>query len=60
MQFSDDMKVSLKREEFLSNSKNKSILIRKLAPLLESDAQLVTISTSDGDTDIVKVALQVV
>ena len=54
------MKVSLKREEFLSNSKNKSNLIRKLAPLLESDAQLVTISTSDGDTDIVKVALQVV
>ena len=27
VQFSDDMKVSLKREEFLSNSKNKSNLI---------------------------------
>ena len=60
VQFSDDMKVSLKREEFLSNSKNKSNLIRKLAPLLESDPQLVTMSTSDADTDIVKVALQVV
>ena len=60
VQFSDDMKVSLKREEFLSNSKNKSNLIRKLAPLLESDTQLVTMSTSDADTDIVKVALQVV
>ena len=60
VKFSDDMKVSLKREEFLSNSKNKSNFIRKLAPLLESDAQLVTMSTSDADTDIVKVALQVV
>ena len=59
MQFSDDMKFSLKREEFLSNSKKKSNLIRQLAPLLKSDAQLVTMSTSDADTDIVKVALQV-
>ena len=59
VQLSEDMKVTMKREEFLSNSKNKSSMIAKLGPLLELDQQSVTLSTGDADTDIVKVTLQV-
>ena len=54
------MKISLKREDFLSNCTNKSRLIQMLTPLLVSDTQSIVNSKSDVDTDIVKAALKVV
>ena len=57
--FTNEMKVLTKREDFLSNNKNKSLLISKLKPLLEKDNQNVTLSKTDADTDIVRVALEV-
>ena len=57
--FTNDMKVVVKREDFLSNSKNKSLLISSLKPSFEQDNQKVTLSRADADTDIVKIALQV-
>ena len=53
IKFTLDMKVSVKREDFLSNTNNKTLFISKLSELLENDGQTVT------DTDIVKVALEV-
>ena len=60
VQFSPSMKISLKREDFLSNCTNKSRLIQMLTPLLVSDTQSIVNSKSDADTDIVKAALKVV
>ena len=51
--FMNEMKVTTKREDFLSNVKNKSLLISKLKTALENDGQTVMISKSDADTDIV-------
>ena len=59
MQLTDEMKVTIKREEYLSNSKNKTLLISKLKHHLEYDSQEVTVSRADADTVIVKVALKV-
>ena len=53
------MKVTTKREDFLSNSMNKAFLISKLKTELELDNQKVSVSTSDADTLIVEVALEV-
>ena len=53
------MKVTVKKEDFLSNNNNKSLFISKLALILQEDDQEVTLSVSDADTDIVRVALQV-
>ena len=57
--FTNEMKVTTKREDFLSNTKNKALLIDKLKTTLENDGQVVTVSKSDADTDIVEVALKV-
>ena len=57
--FSLDMKVTIKREDFLSNRNNKMSFIEKLSLMLEKDGQMVTLSLSDADTDIVKVAIEV-
>ena len=51
--------MTLKREDFLSNSSNKTQLIQKLALLLVQYGQDVTHSTADADIDIVRVALKV-
>ena len=59
IQFKNDTKVSTKREDFLSNSKNKSLFISKLAQMLKDDGQGVLLSKCDADTEIVKLALQV-
>lgn len=59
IQFTYDMTVTTKREDFLSNSKNKALLISKLRLQLENDSQNVYVSQTDADTDIVKVALKV-
>ena len=56
--FTNEMRVLTKREDFLSNNKNKSLLISKLKPLLEKDNQNVTLSKTDAYTDIVRVALE--
>ena len=57
--FSLDMKVTIKREDFLSNRNNKMSFIQKLSLMLEKDGQMVTLSLSDADTDIAKVAIEV-
>ena len=59
IQFNDETKVKTKREDFLTNSNNKSSLISKLAVLLECDGQEVVLAKSDADTEIVKVAIEV-
>ena len=59
IKFSLEMKVSVKKEEFLSNKNNKTLFIKELSDMLEKDGQEVTISEADADTDIVCVALQV-
>ena len=53
------MIVTVKREEFLSNSQNKTLLISKLSAALIQDKQKVTVARADADTDIVSVALKV-
>ena len=58
IQFTDDMNVVTKREDFLANSKNKTLLISKLAVSLQQDGQ-VTLPKTDADTDIVKIAIEV-
>ena len=60
IQFTVDMRVAVKHEDFLSNSTNKVLLISKLYEALVIDGQEVTVSKSDADTDIVQVALKVV
>ena len=57
--FTLNMKVTIKHEEFLSNKNNKIVLIEKSANVLVDDGQAVTLSFSDADKDIVKVAIQV-
>ena len=57
--FSSDMKVTVKREDYLSNKNNKMALIAKLASMLDNDGHVVTLSQSDADTDIDKVAIEV-
>ena len=59
IQFTDDMNVVTKREDFLENSKNKSLLISKLAVSLQRDGQEVTLAKSDAHTDIVKIVIEV-
>ena len=59
IQFRGDMKVTLKREEFLSNKNNKSLLIKRLSISLLEDSQEIKTSLGDADTEIVKVALKV-
>ena len=60
VQFTPAMKVLLKREDFLKNSKNKTELIKLLSAALILEGFDVTISDADADTDIVKRAVQVV
>ena len=59
VQFLDEMKVIHKREDFLSNSKNKTLLISRLAQQLIEEGQEVTLAQSDADTIIVSSAVQV-
>ena len=59
IKFSKEMKVIVKREDFRTKSKNKTLLISSLKPLLENDQQKITVSKADADTDIVRIALQV-
>ena len=58
--FTKEMKVRIKREEFLINNKNKCHLIKMLKPMLEADSQEVSVSNSDADVDIVRTALKVI
>ena len=58
--FTKEMKVRIKREEFLINNKNKCNLIKMLKPMLEADSQEVSVSNSDADVDIVRTALKVI
>ena len=60
VQFTPSMKISLKREDFLSNCTNKSRLIQMLSPMLVSDSQSIVNSKSGADTDIVKAALKLI
>ena len=60
IKFTLDMPVAVKREDFLSNSSNKELLISKMTKSLVNDGQKVTRCESDADTDIAKVALKVV
>ena len=53
------MRVSLKKEDFLSNTNNKTLFIQKLRHLLLMDGQEVTVSDGDADIDIVCVAIEV-
>ena len=55
-QFTDAMRVTMKREAFLSNSKNKTLLIKKLEHKLKYDSQNVNVCPCDADT----VALEVI
>ena len=57
--FTMDMKVLVKREDFLSNSTNKTQFISELTCMLWEDGQEVTVSELDADIDIVRVALEV-
>ena len=57
--FTMDMKVSVKREDFLSNNTNKTQLIVKLTSMLRADGQEVMLLEADADIDIVQVALEV-
>ena len=57
--FSEEMKVSTKRDDFLSNNNNKSLFISNLARVFQLDGQDVTLSEADADIDIVRVAMQV-
>ena len=59
VQFTNCMNICLKREDFLSNNKNKTRLIQMLSQMLASDGQHVVNSPTDADTDIVKAALKV-
>ena len=59
IQFTRDMRVTHKRENFLSNKKNKGILIAGLKSKLELDGQKVSVGETDADTIITKVALEV-
>lgn len=59
IQFTNETKVKIKREDFLTNSNNKTSLIAKLAIQLESDGQDVVLAKSDADTEIVSVAIEV-
>ena len=59
IQFTDDMRVTTKRENFLSNNRNKTLLISRLEHKLKDDSQMVYVCPSDADTAIVKVALEV-
>ena len=59
IQFTDDMNVVTKGEDFLPNSKHKTLLISKLAVSLEQDGQEVTLAKTDADTDIVKIVIKV-
>ena len=59
IQFTDDMRVTTKRENFLSNNRNKTLLISRLEHKLKDDSQMVYVCPSDADTVIVKVALEV-
>ena len=54
------MKVSVKKQEFLSNIRNKISFICELCGKLLEDGQNVTLSKTDADIDIVKVALKVI
>ena len=54
-----DMKVLVKREDFLSNTTNKTQFISELTRILREDGQEVTVSEGDADIDIVWVALEV-
>ena len=56
IQFTDDMRVTTKRVAFLSNSKNKTLLIKKLEHKLKYDSQNVNVCPCDADT----VALEVI
>ena len=58
--FTKEMKVRIKREEFLINNKNKCHHINMLKPMLEADSQEVSVSNSDADVDIVRTALKVI
>ena len=60
IQFTNYMEVATKKKDFLSNSKNKSVLISKLKTVLEGNSMEVTVSQTDADTDIVSIALEVV
>ena len=57
--FTKDMRVTSKREKFLSNNKNKTLLISVLQTELENDSQQVIVAQGDADALIVKEALQV-
>ena len=57
--FTSEMKVSVMREDFLSNKNNKTLFITKLSSLLQCDGQEVTLSEADADIDIVRIALKV-
>ena len=49
IQFTQDMRVTTKRENFLSNSKNKVRLIAGLKAKLELDDQKVSVGKTDAD-----------
>ena len=60
IKFDKETKVQSKREDFLSNSQNKTAFIKQLAAYLIADGHDVYLSRSDADTDIVKVAIEVI
>ena len=59
IQFTNDMRVSSRKEDFLSNTNNKTLFIQKLRHLLLMDGQEVTVSDGDADMHIVCVAIEV-
>ena len=58
VQFTTETAGQSKKEDFLSNNRNKSLFISKLAVILKEDGQDVILSKSDADTDIVKEAIR--
>ena len=50
MTFSDNMNITLKKEEFVSNSRNKQRLINLLSQVLQKNNY--TIHHADGDADL--------
>ena len=57
--FTNDMRVVSKREDFLSNKKNKTLFISRLCEMFYADGQEVLVSKADADTEIVKAAILV-